>query len=113
PFDRCSEIDLYIEGWEDFKDGDYTIEDKAVMKKIIENYNKDKDILGSSFEDAYDEDAVMNIDGEIYYTTDDGDTMGYEEYFDISKEHKNTIKYLKSIDLEKYFDDYDDSDYYD
>lgn len=114
PFDRCNEIDLWIEGWKDFKEGDYTIEDKAVMKKIIENYNKDMDILGSSYEDAYDDDKSMS--GDIYYTTDDGNDCGYSETFSIGSNHKNTIKYLKSIDLEKYYDDYDDyddSDYYD
>lgn len=111
PFDRCNEIDLYIEGWKDFKEGDYTIEDKSVMKKIIENYNKDMDILGSSYEHEYYDD--MSMLGDIYYTTDDGNDCGYSEIFCIGANHKNTLKYLKSIDLEKYYDDYDDSDYYD
>lgn len=114
PFDRCNEIDLWIEGWKDFKEGDYTIEDKSVMKKIIENYNKDMDILGSSYDGAYDDD--MSMSGDIYYTTDDGNDCGYSETFCIGANHKNTLKYLKSIDFEKYYDDYDDyddSDYYD
>lgn len=110
PFDRCNEIDLYIEGWKDFKEGDYTIEDKSVMKKIIENYNKDMDILGSSYEPDYYDD--MSMSGDIYYTTDDGNDCGYSETFSIGSNHKNTIKYLKSLDLEKYYQDFDDSDYY-
>lgn len=110
PIDRCSELDMYIEGWKDFKDGNYIIEDKDVIKKLIENYNKDVDDLGLLSEDnVFEEDIVSyyGIDCNIYYTTDDGDAMGYMESMCISHQHKNTIKYLKSLDLEKYFDSVD------
>lgn len=116
PIDRCSELDMYIEGWKGFKDGNYTIKDKNVIKKLIENYNKDIDNLGLlSADNVFEEDTVSyyGIDCNIYYTTDDGDDMGYMETMYVSKQHKNTIKYLKSIDLEKYYQDFDDSDYYD
>lgn len=115
PIDRCSELDMYIEGWKDFKDGNYIIKDKDVIKKLIENYNKDIDNLGLLSEDGVFEEDNMSyygIDCNIYYTTDDGDDMGYMETMYVSKQHKNTIKYLKSIDLEKYYQDFDDSDYY-
>lgn len=110
PIDRCSELDMYIEGWKDFKDGNYIIEDKDVIKKLIENYNKDVDDLGLLSEDnVFEEDIVSyyGIDCNIYYTTDDGDAMGYMESMCISHQHKNTLKYLKSLDLEKYFDSVD------
>ncbi|MGN1126514.1 MAG: hypothetical protein ACI4RI_03645, partial [Ruminococcus sp.] len=116
PVDRCSELDMYIEGWKDFKDGNYIIEDKDVIKKLIENYNKDVDISGLSSEDGVFEEDNMSyrgIDCNIYYTTDDDDATGYMETMFVSKQHKNTIKYLKSIDLEKYYQNFDDSDYYD
>ena len=115
PIDRCSELDMYIEGWKGFKDGNYTIKDKDVIKKLIENYNKDIDNLGLLSEDGVFEEDNMSyygIDCNIYYTTDDGEDMGYMETMYVSKQHKNTIKYLKSLDLEKYYQDFDDSDYY-
>lgn len=116
PVYRCSELDMYIEGWKDFKDGNYIITDKDVIKKLIENYNKDVDISGLSSEDGVFEEDNMSyyaIDCSIYYTTDDGDATGYMETMFVSKEHKNTLKYLKSIDMEKYYQNFDDSDYYD
>ena len=115
PIDRCSELDMYIEGWKGFKDGNYTIKDKDVIKKLIENYNKDIDNLGLlSADNVFEEDnmSYYGIDCNIYYTTDDGDDMGYMETMCVSRQHKNTIKYLKSLDLEKYYQDFDDSDYY-
>ncbi|MDY4813757.1 MAG: hypothetical protein SO152_07915, partial [Ruminococcus sp.] len=75
PIDRCSELDMYIEGWKDFKDGNYIIKDKDVIKKLIENYNKDIDNLGLLSEDGVFEEDNMSyygIDCNIYYTTDDG-----------------------------------------
>lgn len=115
PIDRCSELDMYIEGWKGFKDGNYTIKDKDVIKKLIENYNKDIDNLGLLSADNVFEEGIVSyygIDCNIYYTTDDGDDMGYMETMCVSRQHKNTIKYLKSLDLEKYYQDFDDSDYY-
>lgn len=115
PIDRCSELDMYIEGWKGFKDGNYTIKDKDVIKKLIENYNKDIDNLGLlSADNVFEEDnmSYYGIDCNIYYTTDDGDDMGYMETMCVSRQHKNTIKYLKSLELEKYYQDFDDSDYY-
>ena len=111
PFDRCNTLDLVIYDFEEIKDGNYTIKDKDVIKNIIENYNKDIDVLGPSYDIGYDEDYIT-IDGFIYYTTDNGDNYGYSEDFYIDEKFKNTLKYIKSIDLGKYFE-YDMSDDYD
>ena len=111
PFDRCNTLDLIIYDFEEIKDGNYTIKDKDVIKNIIENYNRDIDVLGPSYDIGYDEDYIT-IDGFIYYTTDNGDDYGYSEDFYIDEKFKNTLKYIKSIDLGKYFE-YDMSDDYD
>ena len=111
PFDRCNTLDLIIYDFEEIKDGNYTIKDKDVIKNIIENYNRDIDVLGPSYDIGYDEDYIT-IDGFIYYTTDNGDNYGYSEDFYIDEKFKNTLKYIKSIDLGKYFE-YDMSDDYD
>lgn len=111
PFDRCNTLDLIIYDFEEIKDGNYTIKDKDVIKNIIENYNRDIDVLGLSYDIGYDEDYIT-IDGFIYYTTDNGDNYGYSEDFYIDEKFKNTLKYIKSIDLGKYFE-YDMSDDYD
>ena len=110
PFDRCNTLDLIIYDFEEIKDGNYTIKDKDVIKNIIENYNRDIDVLGPSYDIGYDEDYIT-IDGFIYYTTDNGDDYGYSEDFYIDEKFKNTLKYIKSIDLGKYFE-YDMSDDY-
>ncbi|MGN0475719.1 MAG: hypothetical protein ACI4HM_00115 [Ruminococcus sp.] len=107
PLDRCSSLYLSVYNWDEVTNGGYYITDKDVIGKIIENYNKDLDILGPSYDFNYDMDdkSYIDVDGDLYYKTDNGDIEGYDEYFEIDDNFKNTMKYLKSIDLEKYYDD--------
>ncbi len=110
PLNKCSDFSMEVQGFGDdiLESGYYDIYDDSVREKLIENINKDYEEVGDLSDEIskelWDEEEYTGNGecAEVNIEYSDGRGNIYSEYIIFNSKYKNTMNYLKSIDLGKY-----------